>query len=68
MLPDIDKYLIYLDEFDLSREEKADLIQAVWSVMETHADKAFGLHPSQQVCGYRDEFNLQSQDGLLKSK
>lgn len=67
MLPDIDKYMPYLDEFDMSREEKADLIRTVWGFVEAYADKAFGLHPCQEARGYQGEFNLQSQGGFLDS-
>ena len=68
MLPDIDKYMPYLDEYDLPRAQKEDIIRTVWTFVESYADLEFGLHPSQQIGGYHGEFNLQSQGGFLYSK
>jgi hypothetical protein len=50
--PDIDKYLPYVDHLDLTQEEKIELIHTVWHISEVFVDRAFGLHPSQQVPGY----------------
>lgn len=49
--PDIDKYLPYVDHLDLTKEEKIELIHTVWHISEAFVDRAFGLHPSQQVPG-----------------
>jgi hypothetical protein len=49
--PDIEKYLPYVDHLDLTQEEKIELIHTVWHICETFVDRAFGLHPSQQLPG-----------------
>ena len=50
----------YLDEFDLSRVQKEQLICTVWGFMESAVDQAFGVHPVQHACGFSKEKNLQS--------
>lgn len=49
MQPDIEEYRKYLDEFDLSEEEKAEFIRTTWSIMENFVDRAFG-DDSVQLC------------------
>ncbi|QLH40629.1 MAG: hypothetical protein HWD60_19165 [Defluviicoccus sp.] len=49
MPPDLEKYRPYVDGFDLSEAQKAELIHSVWAIMESFADRAFGLHPVQRV-------------------
>lgn len=68
MLPDIDKYIPYLDEYDLPRAQKEYIIRTVWTFVESYADLEFGLHTSLQIGVYQRELNLQSQDGFLDSK
>ena len=48
MPPDLQTYRSYVDGFDLTEEQKAELIHTVWSIMESFVDRAFGLHPVQQ--------------------
>lgn len=43
------KYRRYVDHFDMTEDEKADLLETVWMVAESVADDAFGLHPVQQA-------------------
>jgi hypothetical protein len=47
MEPDYEKYWRYLDRYDLSDEEKRELIRTVWTMMESFVDCAFGTHPVQ---------------------
>ena len=41
---DVQKYRKHLDGFDLTEAEKADLIHSLWTIMESFADRAFGLN------------------------
>ena len=41
MLPDIEKYRPYFDEYDLSEEEKEEYIRTLWRFMERFVDQAF---------------------------
>lgn len=43
MKPDIEKYRHFVDRFDLTEKQKAELIQTIWRIMESFADRAFGL-------------------------
>ncbi len=49
MQPDYDEYRPYLKRFDLTDEEKDEFILALWGMLEQIADRAFGIHPLQQV-------------------
>lgn len=64
---DLEKYRPYVDHFDLSDAQKAELIQTVWSMMESFVDQAFGTHPVQQ-CEYDTEKIVQDSPGILDSK
>jgi hypothetical protein len=53
---DIEKYRHFVSQFDLSEQEQTELIQTVWTILESFVDHSFGRHPDQQ-CGTRLEFN-----------
>lgn len=48
---DIKTYLPYLDQYDWSREEKIEILHAIWRLTEAQADKAFGLNSVRLSCG-----------------
>lgn len=64
MKPDIDKYLPMLDGMDLSREQKVQLIHDLWNIMQSFVDRAFGIHPLQQVCN--KTLNSDLQESILR--
>lgn len=68
MIPNIDKYLPFLDKYDWSREEKIEMIHAVWRMMEAHADTTFGLNPVQLSCAQNKNIASQSPVNTLSSK
>lgn len=39
----------HLDHLNLTEEQKIELIRNVWHIAENFVDRAFGLHPSQQI-------------------
>ena len=41
----IEKYRPYLDEFDMSEEQKAEFIKAMWTIMQSFANQAFEQNP-----------------------
>ena len=45
---DIKKYLHYMDDLDLSQDQKEAYIRTIWGLMESSADKEFEVHPVQQ--------------------
>src|SRR5690606_29396210 len=52
---DVEKYQAYLDEPNLSEEQKEEFLQAIWSVMVAYVERGFGVHPLQEVCGQDSE-------------
>lgn len=44
---DVEKYLPFFDEFNLTPDQKREMIAALWSVAEAVADMAYGVHPVQ---------------------
>lgn len=49
MLPDVQKYLPYLEEFELTEEQKVELIHILWGYVLDHGLRAFGMNSVQQV-------------------
>ena len=49
MKPDPEKYLPLVDHYDLSREQKIELIHSLWTIMESIVDHAFGDHPADHL-------------------
>lgn len=49
MARNIEKHLPCFDEYDISREEKVAIIEALYLIAETFADIAFGRHPAQML-------------------
>jgi len=47
--PDIEKYIHYFDKFDMTYEQKVEYIHSLWGIAWAFVDRAFGIHPSQQV-------------------
>jgi len=65
---DIEKYRHFLAGFDLSPEEKAELIRNVWMVLESFVDQAYGRHPYQHCRRKLESKDLQDPLDLLESK
>lgn len=55
MQPDIEKYRPYVDGFDLTEDQKVELIHTVWHIMESFVDRAFGMDSTQAVLALRDQ-------------
>ena len=67
MRPDYDKYIPMLDEYDMTHQQKIEYIDALWNVMQSFVDRAFGVHPTQQVMKQKAQRNLQSAEQILHS-
>ncbi|MDD3181221.1 MAG: hypothetical protein PHD48_00205 [Alphaproteobacteria bacterium] len=57
-LPDLDKYRKMAEGFDLSDEQKDELIMTVWNIMGQFVDQAFGVHPVQLCQKNRESKHL----------
>jgi len=56
---DYDLYARYLEDSDLSDDQKREFIETLWSVIVSFVDLGFGIHPLQQAtsnsCGLNDK-------------
>jgi hypothetical protein len=48
-IPNLEKYIATLKEEGLSHEECEVTAQSLWLIMQAFADKAWGMHPTQQA-------------------
>lgn len=71
---DAEKYREYVDDFDLTEEQKIMLLKSVWDVMQTFVDRAFEDDPVQQLRktstisrGIPDDHALDSQGRSMKN-
>ena len=48
---DLVKYARYVDGFDLSEEQKVELLHAAWSIVVAFVDLGFRIDPVHQACG-----------------
>ncbi len=46
---DFARYEALLADFDMSEEERAALLEAMWNVVVSFVDLGFDLHPLQQI-------------------
>ena len=44
---EIEKYMPYLEKFDMTNKQKRDCIEAVWFIMSQITDEPFGLTSTQ---------------------
>lgn len=44
MITDISPYRKYVDRFDLTEEQKVELVNAVWVILENYFDQQLGLN------------------------
>ena len=52
---DVEEYLPYLDDLDLSQEKKIEIIKTVYGLMQSQVDAAFGTHPVQLALKEQEE-------------
>ncbi len=52
---DAQEFAHFLDESDLTNDQKLEYIQTIWGIVLQFIDMGFGIHPIQQACGQFDE-------------
>ena len=52
---DVDLYQHYLDNSDLSPEEKLEFIQTLWNLVTEFVMLGWNVHPAQQSCGQENQ-------------
>jgi hypothetical protein len=68
MALDIEKYLPYLDGYGWTREDKIEILRYVLRMMETQADKAFGMNSLPLSCGQIRQNSLRNQGNTVNLK
>lgn len=69
MSPEELKHLMpYTKGFDLSEQQRAEVVTAVWYLMESIMDEALGIHPVQLSCEQLEPDHLQSHNHCSKIK
>ncbi len=46
---DVEYYQSFLDDVDISDEQKSELIETLWNIVVQFVDLGFGIHPLQQA-------------------
>lgn len=64
----LEKYLPYLDQYEWSREEKTQVLYAMWRLTEAQADKAFSLNSVQLSCGQNKNIASEFSSYTVDSK
>ena len=54
---DLKQFLPYVEHCDLSEEQKLELLADLWSIMESFADEAWGLSPTQHFANDNARFS-----------
>ncbi len=67
MTLDVEKYRHYFAGYEMSEEDKTELIRSVWSILEGFVDHAFGQHPIQQRGRAPEHNDLQGLGESLES-
>ena len=67
MRPDVEKYLAMMEDWNMPREQKVQFIHDLWRIMESFVDRAFGIHPVQQVTNKNLQPDLQDSAKHLDS-
>ena len=49
MKPDLDQFLEYLDEYDLSVKQKQELLASLWMMVQVFVDLGFGVDATQNA-------------------
>jgi hypothetical protein len=59
---DVSRYEALLADFDLSNEERAMFLEAMWNIVVSFVDLGFDLHPLQQIATTADQDSKDAPD------
>ena len=65
---DMEKYRRLAHPFNLSEQERDELIKELWTTLESFVDRSFGRHPLQQYGNSSGHNDLQGSLESLESK
>ncbi len=49
MKPDLDRYLPYIEDIEMSDKQKQELLASLWTVMQVFVDLGFGVDATQNA-------------------
>ena len=58
---DPETYRAHVDHFDMDADAKVALLRAVWLIMQSFVDRAFGDDPAQHVRGHVDRLTVRDE-------
>ena len=62
---DYEEYTPYLEDADLTEDQKREFLETLWNIMVSFVDLGFGIHPIQQAGGEEHPIeNLQAMDAV----
>lgn len=65
---DISEFLPFLDNTNLTHEEKLDVLRTWWQLVDAQVDAAFGVHPVQLASKQKPKKPLRKTKTSLDSK
>lgn len=68
MTLDIEKYMPYLDGYDMPFERKEEIVRIICNFAQEQVDIAFGQHPVQLACEYNKKTLPSNDNGAIDSK
>ena len=60
---DFELYQGFLDDADISEEQKRQMIEALWSIIVAFVEIGFGVHPVQEACEAADKDKIEAGNG-----
>lgn len=65
-LPSLNEYREFLDEYELSEEQKHELLQTLWWIMVSFVDVGFGIDSVQRCLPALEEISLANGENALE--
>jgi hypothetical protein len=65
---DVNKYRSHVEDFDLTEEQKIELLETLWSIMTAFVDLGFGVDAVQYIFRDTGPHSLNSEEGEGEDK
>jgi len=62
---DVERYQSYLDDAEMTDEQKEAFLQNMWQIIVGFVELGFGVHPLQEVCGKDVKSGARSPTGAF---
>jgi len=62
---DYEKYAHFLEEADLTENQKREFLQTIHDIILSFIDLGFGVHPLQQACGQGGDNSSKAASSIL---